>query len=298
MLQNESLEKIPALFDAVQYECGVGPMYDAALIADDTVYYWRHPDANHANNGHSTTKLLITSCVGILADRGLLDVHAPVTSFFTADELPPGMSERWNAVTVHDAMRHRMGIESVPFGVDEDDDIEKIGDDFLGYVFSLDLPYEPDEHYRYSDAGYYLLSRIISAAAGEPCQDFMDRNLLKPLGFRQWATVTCPRGHMIGGGGFFARADDLAKVGYAYANGGVCGDIRVFSQAWTERAVENHYALDEHGSTGVWYKTGALGQGVAFSRGCAFAWHGCLGAAGGERTTRLFDAFYEYVKGK
>ncbi|MBQ6267732.1 MAG: serine hydrolase [Clostridia bacterium] len=295
MLANKSLREIPFLYDAVMRECEIDPMYDAALIKDDTIYFWHYKNCNNANNGHSTTKLFIDSCVGILSDRGLLDVKAPVTSFFTKGELPAAIDPKWNKVTVHDAMRHRMGIDVVPYGVDEDDDIEKIGRDFLGYVFSLDLPYPPDEYYRYSDAAYYLLSRIIASVAGEPCQDFMFKNLLQPLDFRQWATAVCPQGHMIGGGGFFTRADDMAKLPYVYANGGVYDGKRILSERWTRLAIENQYALDEHRDTGSYYKTGAMGQGVIFKDNAAFAWHGCSPEDGGHRTTRLFDAFCDYL---
>lgn len=295
MLTEKKLEEIPFLYDAVMRECESAPMYDAALIENDTIYFWHYPSSNNANNGHSTTKLFIDSCVGILSDRGMLDVHAPVTSFFTKEELPAGIDPKWDCVTVHDTMRHRMGLDFIPYGVDEDRDIEKIGDDFLGYVFSLELKYKPDEYYRYSDAAYYLLSRIISAASGEKCQDFMFENLLKPLGFRQWATAVCPRGYMIGGGGFFSRADDMAKLPYVYANGGMYDGKRILSEEWTRLAVENRYALDEHGSTGAYYKTGAMGQGVIFKNGASFAWHGCAPHDGGNRTTRLFDAFCQYI---
>ena len=295
MMKEKGLEEIPFLYDAVMRECGIDPMYDAALIRDDTIYFWRSPNCNNANNGHSTTKLFIDSCVGLLSDRGLLDVHAPVTSFFSRDTLPAAMDPQWDRVTVHDAMRHRMGIEEVPYGVDEDRDIEKIGDDFLGYVFSLALPYPPGAHYRYSDAAYYLLSRIIASVSGEKCQEFLYQNLLKPLGFRQWATAVCPAGHMIGGGGFFTRADDMAKLPYVYANGGVYDGQRILSERWIRQAMENNYALDEHGRTGAYYKTGSRGQGVIFKDHAAFAWHGCSPADGGNRTTRLFDAFCAYL---
>ncbi len=295
MLTKKKLEEIPFLYDAVMRECEIDPMYDAALIQNDTIYYWHYKNSNNANNGHSTTKLFIDSCVGILYDRGMLDVHAPVTSFFAKDELPETMDRKWDGVTVHDAMRHRMGIDVVPYGVDEDDDIEKIGRDFLGYVFSLELRYKPGEHYRYSDAAYYLLSRIISSASGEKCQDFLFENLLKPLDFKQWATAVCPEGYMIGGGGFFSRADDMAKLPYVYANGGVYDGKRILSKNWTRLAVENHYALDEHGCTGSYYKTGAMGQGVIFKNRASFAWHGCSPDDGGNRTTRLFDAFCDYI---
>ncbi len=285
-----------ALFDAVLKE--TDPMYDCAIITPEKgVEYWKEPDCNFANNSHSVTKIFVTATIGILRDRGLIDIHAPVTSFFDSSCFPDKFDEKWNKVTVYDAMRHKTGMDEIPYNVDSDADSEYIGNDFLKYVFSLKLTHEPDTFRRYSDEAYYLLMRIIGSVTGNTADMFMRENLFNPLGFRQWSMAKCPMGHPIGGGGFFARSDDIAKLGFAYANDGVYNGKRIVSKEWVDMTMANDFACTSHRGTDVFVKTGAKGQMVAFSRErkAACAWHGCSDKDGNERNNRLLDGFLKYL---
>ena len=288
-----------AFFEAVRRERGIGPMYDAAIVTEDGVRYWHEKESNRANNSHSATKFFTCACVGVLADRGALSVTDPVTSFFAPRELPEDYDRAWDRVTVADAMRHKTGIEHIPYGVDEDSDIEKIGPDFLRYVFSLKIEHEPGTFRRYSDAAYYLLSRIVSSASGQETSVFLRDNILAPLGFHQWAAVKCPAGFMLGCGGFFTRADDTAKLGLAYALGGEYMGRRIVSEKWVEQTMANDYACTRHRDTDIFVKTGAKGQMIAFSPSARIgaAWHGCSDN-GPERNDRLLDGLAQEIESR
>ena len=285
-----------ALFDAVLRE--KDPMYDCAIITPENgIEYWKYECCNNANNSHSVTKFFVATTIGILRDRGMIDINAPVTSFFDESAFPDDFDEKWNKVTVYDAMRHKTGMDIIPYGVDDDNCTPKIGDDFLKYIFSLKLAYERDEYRRYSDAAYYLLMRIIGSVTGAPADEFMRENIFNPLEFRQWSMAKCPKGHPIGGGGFFARSDDVAKLGFAYANDGIYNGKRIVSKEWTDLAMANDFACTSHRGTDVYVKTGAMGQIVAFTkeRKAACAWHGCSPKDGNARNDRLLDAFLEFL---
>lgn len=273
------------------------PIFDIAIISNNGEEYYREPHANNANNGHSTTKLFMTCCVGILRDRGLIDIDAPVTSFFTADELPQGMDEKWNTVTVRHAMQHKTGFEhnTNPCEVDTDEAPVLLGD-FLKAVFSLKIEHEPGTFYHYSDEAYYLLSRIIAKAAGVPADVFLKENIADKLGFGQWATAKCPQGHMIGGGGFFTRALDSAKLGYTYACGGVYNGERIVSEEWVELSMKENFALNNFRNTDIFLKTGSRSQIIAFHRKSrtAVSWHG-ISLDNGKRNDRLLEAFAQYL---
>lgn len=285
-----------ALFDAVLRE--TDPMYDCAIITPEKgIEFWKNEQSNNANNSHSVTKFFVTAAIGILRDRGLIDINAPVTSFFDESAFPEDFDEKWNKVTVYDTMRHKTGMDEIPYCVDFDDQTPFIGDDFLKYVFSLKLNYAPDEHYQYSDEAYYLLMRIIGSVTGAPADVFMRENIFNPLGFRQWAMAKCPKGHPIGGGGFFARSDDVAKLGFAYANDGIYDGKRLVSKEWVDMTMANDFACGCHRGTDVYVKTGAHGQIVAFTRErkAACAWHGFSAHDGNGRNDRLLDGFLEYL---
>ena len=285
-----------ALFRAVLDEWA--PMYDAAVITEQGTEYWRHPCANNANNGHSTTKFFIAAAVGILCDRGLLTPDTTVGSVFPDAMKPDGYDAGWDRVTIRDVLRHKTGIEEVPYGVDDDDSAPLIGEDFLRYVLSLKLSHEPGTFYRYSDAAYYLLSRVIAQVSGKTADLFLKENVFEPLRFRQWAMAKCPQGHPIAGGGFFARADDVAKLGFAYANDGIYEGKRIVSREWIEASMGQDFACTRFRDTDIWLKTGARGQCVAFSRErpSAAAWHGCAAPDDeGKRNDRLLSAYCAYL---
>ena len=277
------------------------PMYDAAIVSGDGILEWKYPDCNSINNSHSVTKFFIAAAVGRLRDEGRLDLDAPVTSFFAPEQLPADMEPRWRNVTVRNTLRHMtgMGDDSIRYGVDEDDSNTLIGGDFLGEVLRTPLPHAPETYRRYSDAAYYLLSRIIAAASGVTADKYLNESFFKPLGFGQWAMVCCPQGHPIGGGGLFARARDIAKMGYLYAVGGEWDGKRLISEAWIEASKRNDFALGQFRDYDVWVKTGARGQMIAFSQSkkTAVAWHGCAFADDeGKRNDRLLEAFAEYLE--
>ena len=268
------------------------PVYDVAVITDDGTELWRNSHANNANNSHSVTKFFVATAIGTLCDSGKLSIDTKITSLFDKSCFPENMSEKWNEVTVEQAMQHKTGMDTIPYGVDDDNCIDKIGNDFLKYVFSLPIMHEPGTYRRYSDAAYYLLGRVITAVTGDTADEYMKKVIFEPLGFRQWAMAKCPQGYPICGGGFFARSDDLAKLGWAYANDGIYEGKRIISAEWTEAAMKNDYACSQFRDTDIFLKTGANGQIVAFSkkRRSAASWHG-YSTDNGKRNDRLLEAY-------
>ena len=280
-----------ALFDAFWKESE--PVYDVALITPAGTEYWRHSHANNANNSHSVTKFFVASAIGTLYDRGLLKLSDPVVSFFSRDEKPEGMSPLWDAVTVFDVLRHKTGIEKVPHGIDDDeDDAKVIGKDYLKHVFALEVLHQPDTFYKYSDEAYYLLGRVIHKVTGLTADQYLKETFFDRLSYNQWAMVKCPMGYPLCGGGFFARSDDVAKLGWIYANKGLYDGERLLSEEWIRMAMEKDFACTEFRDTDIFLKTGANGQCVAFSqkRPSAAAWHG-FSTDNGKRNDRLLEAY-------
>ncbi len=287
-----------ALFDAVLKE--KAPMYDAAVITDDGIEYWHNENSNFANNGHSVTKFFISSAIGALVTEGKIKISDKITDFFTNEEIGDNIDKGWYGVTVEHALQHKTGLLSVPYGVDEDKHIELIGEDFLKYVFSINIDAKPGTEYKYTDADYYLLGRVIEKAAGMTAYEYIREKIAKPLGFKQWGMILCPMGHTIGGGGLYSRSDDNAKLGFLWANKGKYGNNEIISYDYIKAAMENDYASTSFRGTDVYLKTGAKGQCIAYSikRKAATAWHGYSYSDGNARNDRLLIAFCQYLDKK
>ena len=273
------------------------PVYDIAVVTEEGAEYWRNSHANHLNNSHSVTKFFIASAIGTLYDRGMLSLEDKVTEFFPAKCLPDEMSPVWRDVTVRSVLQHKIGIEEIPHGIDDDDhDRAAIGEDFLRHVFLLKIPHAPGSYYKYSDEAYYLLGRVIHAVTGLTADEYMKRTFFDPFGFGQWAMAKCPMGHPLCGGGFFAGSDDVAKLGWVYAKNGLWHEQRILSEEWIDMAMQEDFACTRFRDTDIFLKTGAKGQCVAFSRErpAAAAWHG-FSNDNGKRNDRLLLGFNRFL---
>lgn len=285
-------------FDAVLKE--KDPMYDAAVITDDGIEYWHNENSNFANNGHSVTKFFISSAIGALVTEERIKIYDKVTDFFTNEEIGDNIDKGWYDVTIEHALQHKTGMLSIPYGVDEDKHIELIGEDFLKYVFSIKIDAKPGTEYKYTDADYYLLGRVIAKAAGKTAYEYIREKIAQPLGFKQWGMILCPMGHTIGGGGLYTRSDDNAKLGFLWASKGKNGENEIISYDYIKAAMEHDYATTCFRGTDVYLKTGAKGQCVAYSikRKAAAAWHGYSYSDGNARNDRLLNAFCQYLDEK
>lgn len=285
-------------FDAVSEE--KDPIYSASVITEDGIEYWHNNNCNFANNGHSVTKFFISTAIGILVSDGIISLSDKVTDFFSKIETGDNIHNCWYDVTVEHALQHKTGMLNIPYGVDEDKHIAVIGDDFLKYVFSINIDGIPGKDYKYTDADYYLLGRLIHKVTGITAYEFIRERIAKPLAFKQWGMIMCPQGHPIGGGGLYSRSDDNAKLGFLWANSGKLNNEPILSSEYISAAMKNDYAVTSFRGTDIFLKTGAKGQCVAFSqkRKAAAAWHGYSENGGNARNDRLLLAFLQYLDKK
>ena len=118
--------------------------------------------------------------VGLLHERGLLDLDAPVRDYV------PSFPEKDWPVTTRQLMGHVAGVPN--YGDDEEllymrghcesplDGLELFADNPLLFA--------PGTRYEYSSRGWTLVGAAVEAAAGEPFLDVMQREVFDPLDMR------------------------------------------------------------------------------------------------------------------
>ncbi len=128
-------------------------------------------------------KPMTATAVGLLHERGLLDLDAPVRDYV------PSFPEKEWSVTTRQLMGEVAGVRNPPF--DEEllymrgrcesplDGLERFADDPLRFA--------PETQYQYSTYGWTLVGAIVEAAAGEPFLDFMQREVFDPSSMRDTA---------------------------------------------------------------------------------------------------------------
>ncbi|MBR5752408.1 MAG: beta-lactamase family protein [Clostridia bacterium] len=208
---------------------------------------------------YSVAKTFTMTAIGMLYDRGLLRMDDKICDILK-DELPAsGMDPRWFDSTVEMALTHRLGLPAGFLDIDVSPSSE-FTDDFLKYMLTYPLAYEPDTEDRYSDGAYYLLSRIAEKKSGMALEDFLWRGMFFRMGFQELAWSHCPRGHAMGATGLYVHSADMVKLGMLYLDGGVYRGERFLSREWTDMAVSRCYALAPCGPNGAYGKGGMYGQ--------------------------------------
>lgn len=214
-------------------------------------------------NSYSVAKVFTVTALGILWDRGLLRLDDKITDILHRF-LPKSPDSRWETVTVEDAILHKLGLPGGFLDIDLKD-CPAYGTDFLACIFSEPFITDPCRTYCYTDAAYYLLSRVVAELVGMPLDDFLREELFSPLQFAEVAWARCPQGHAMGATGLYLHSADMAKLGEVYLRGGLYGEKRIISTEWVQTVLKKGYELHPIADTGAYGKRGMHGQMLLFS---------------------------------
>ncbi|MHC1695410.1 MAG: serine hydrolase domain-containing protein [Eubacteriales bacterium] len=251
-------------------------------------------DANACSNSYSVAKAFTMTALGMLWDDGLLDVNERVYPILK-DCFPQDYDKRWEEVTVEHAIKHRIGFDRGFLDIDTEDIADYGTDDFLSVVLSRPLQLRPGTVYVYSDAAYYLLSRIVTAKSGQRLDDFLRERLFNLLRFQQVAWSHCPHGYAMGATGLYIRTQDMAKLGWVYLNKGMYEGKRIVSPEWVELALVREYEFSRIRSANAYsnaYAKGGMNGHMlyfSFDKGLSIAWHGCCSRGTGTLDALLFE---------
>ena len=127
----------------------------------------------------SVSKPITAAALGLLVERGALDLDAPVQ-----DYVPSFPSKRF-AVTTRRLAGHLGGIRH--YEGNENFSAVNYPDVLSGLAIFEDDPLinEPGTEYSYSSYAWNLISAVVEGASGEPFLDFMDREVFGALGMDQ-----------------------------------------------------------------------------------------------------------------
>lgn len=247
-------------------------LYDFALYTPEGISAWHVQPCNNCSNSYSVAKLFVVTALGLLRDEGKIRMDDPIGAYF---DIPDSADSRWKTATIDHAVTHRLGFGEGFLDIDTEDVTQYPTDDYLSMVFAHPLAFAPGTESTYSDAAYYLLSRLVSKVTGEPLDVFLNRRLLRQLAFREAAWSRCPQEYPIGATGLYTSAGDMVKLAALYLQDGVWQGKQMLSSDWVRMAIEREYELHPFGESGLIGKGGMYGQAAAFSREKQFAaaWH-------------------------
>ena len=131
----------------------------------------------------SVSKVMATTfAVMLLADRGQIDVDAPVSRY-----LPDFRGPRLDSITVRHLLNHSSGlVQWQPLYYHAANAAQA-----YRVIREMPLGWGVGEARHYSDLGFMLLGYLVERTSAEPLQSFLEKNLYRPLGLR--STTFNPR---------------------------------------------------------------------------------------------------------
>lgn len=212
---------------------------------------------------YSIAKAFTVLALGILFDKGLLSMDMLIIDILKK-YVPNNIDEKWKKVTVEDAILHKVGFNKGLLDIDVDDASKYETYDYLDIIFKTKLEYNPGEVYQYTDASYYLLSRVVSEISGVDLLDLLRPILMKKMKFKELAWSICPNGYSIGATGLYLRTEDMIKLGILFLNKGKWKEERIVSNEWINKVILNEYEFKKIKDN--WYvKEGMRGQVLMFN---------------------------------
>lgn len=128
----------------------------------------------------SITKQFTAISILMLEEQGKLSVEDKIGKYI------PEYTEIGKDITIHHLLNHTSGIKNrTPVG--DKGFISKTNmspTELIAYFKDEPLEFKPGERFKYSNAGYILLGRIIEIVSGQPYSDFIEQNIFDKIGMK------------------------------------------------------------------------------------------------------------------
>lgn len=193
--------------------------------------WWAPHTAERTRLVYSLSKSFTSTALAFAVDEGLVDLDDTVLQHFPEydDEV---VDPRTRSLT----LRHLISMAS---GHDREMWPEAVArdreDPVRGFLL---LPSEatPGSAFAYSQPCTYTVAAVIQRRAGQRLSEYLGPRLLEPLGIDPVAWFDMPPGREQGFSGLFARAEDVAKLGQLYLQGGRWDGQQLIPESYVAQA--------------------------------------------------------------
>ena len=188
---------------------------------------WKPFDTlNETHMLYSHSKSFTSSAIGLLADRGKIDLDERIVDIFS-NEVPAKVSENLAQLRVRDLLTMNVG---------KKDHLLRDGGDWVKEFLSKDFFRKPGTGFKYDSDATYMLAAIVEKKSGMKMMDYLQKNMFDQIGITKAWTTCSPQGIPCGGWGMNMTTRELARFGQLYLNRGDWDGKRVLSSDWVSLA--------------------------------------------------------------
>ncbi|GAB3280912.1 serine hydrolase domain-containing protein [Kineosporia babensis] len=186
---------------------------------------------------YSVSKSFTATALGLAVGEGLVDLDAPVLSYFP--ELDADVTDpRSRSMKVRHVAAMASGHQEETYGAAE---LDETGNIMRGFL-RLPPDQEPGTVFAYNQPCSMALAQIVQRTSGQGLLEYLRPRLFEPLGVHDDALgwIKDEQGREIGFSGFHAPTEVLAKLGLLYLQDGVWEGRRVLPEGWVALATREH----------------------------------------------------------
>jgi len=197
--------------------------------------WWAPHEPGRARLVYSLSKSFTSTALAFAVAEGLLGLDETVLSHFP--ELDAEVTDPRSRATT---LRHLAMMAS---GHDRDMWQEALAGDHTEPVRGfLTVPpdAEPGTLFAYNQPCTYTVAAAIQRAAGMSLVDYLRPRLLDPLGIGEVGWQAGPPGRQLGFTGFFARTEDIARLGQLYLQRGAWEGRQLLDPSYVDLATAKH----------------------------------------------------------
>lgn len=220
--------------------------------------FWRQHLLDVRSTGKSITSLLL----GVAIKEGLVEsLDQDVYSFFPKEKYPT-LHEDFKQIKIQHLLDMGSGLHA------DTDDYQTPGhagrwigkDEWVSYLLSIPLAWEPGEKWVYADINAVLVGAIIEETSGMSLRDFAKKHVFDPLGITEFYWYTNASNQTGGAGNLYLSTLDFAKFGVLVANEGKWGNKQIVDSDYIKQLIArktfdltDYWKLtDSYGM--LWYK--------------------------------------------
>ncbi|WP_194924463.1 serine hydrolase domain-containing protein [Catenulispora pinisilvae] len=226
-----------AFLDAIEGVPGIEP-HGVMLLRHGQVIaegWWAPYTPDELHHLYSLSKLFTSTAAGFAWAEGLLDLDAPVISYF-----PELDAEVTDPASRSILVRHVASM-SAGHSTEQWDRALTADPDEPVRGFLLEPPDgTPGVTFAYSQSSTFALGAIIQRVAGQSLVEYLRPRLFEPLGIGEVFWLRHPAGRDLGFAGLHATTEAVARLGQLYLQGGSWDGQQLLAPEWVAEATRAH----------------------------------------------------------
>lgn len=188
--------------------------------------WWKPFESRWVHSLYSLSKSFTSTAIGLLVKEGMLDIQAPVISFFPV-ETPANPPDNLRKMTVRSLLTMNTG--------HDEDTMPKMRaseDPWVRTYLAQPVPFAPGSHFLYNTGNTYMLGAILHNVTGLTLEQYLGPRLFQPLGISGYDWEVSPQGLNTAGYGLRVKTEDIAKLGQLYLQKGNWKGSAILPESW------------------------------------------------------------------